>query len=156
MTNHLRNIREPASSIHYQNIYHFTVSDNFVGKHNSVVLVIRASSGANRGLEMLKFMVTVTVSHLSGWNFMPYVVSQVVKLFRSFCTIFESPRVLISLYTTKSYAKSLHGLLIVEGRSLIKTRNRTGPRTVPWGTPESILHESEASSSTRVMGLNAG
>ena len=40
------------------------------------------------------------------------------------------------LYKTQSLAKRRTDDLIFSGRSLMKMRNRTGPRADPWGTPD--------------------
>ena len=43
------------------------------------------------------------------------------------------------LYKTQLSAKRRTDDLIFSGRSLIKMRNRTGPKTDPWGTPDNVL-----------------
>ena len=43
------------------------------------------------------------------------------------------------LYKTQSSANSRTDDLIVSGRSLMKIRNRTGPKTDPCGTPDRML-----------------
>ena len=48
------------------------------------------------------------------------------------------------LYKTQSSAKRRTDDLIFSGRSLIKMRNRTGPRTDPRGTPDRTRTGSEA------------
>ena len=48
------------------------------------------------------------------------------------------------LYKTQSSAKRRTDDLIFSGRSLIKMRNRTGPRTDLWGTPDRTGAGSEA------------
>ena len=48
------------------------------------------------------------------------------------------------LYKTQSSAKRRTDDLIFSGRSLIKMRNRTGPRTDPLGTPDRTGTGSEA------------
>ena len=48
------------------------------------------------------------------------------------------------LYKTQSSAKRRKDDLIFSGRSLIKMRNRTGPKTDPWGTPDRTGTGSEA------------
>ena len=48
------------------------------------------------------------------------------------------------LYKTQSLAKMQTDDLIISGRSLIKMRNRTGPKTDPWGTPDRTGTGSEA------------
>ena len=48
------------------------------------------------------------------------------------------------LYKTQSSAKSQTDDLIFSGRSLIKMRNRTGPKTDPWGTTDKTGTGSEA------------
>ena len=46
------------------------------------------------------------------------------------------------LYKTQSSAKRRTDDLIFSGRSLIKMRNRTGPKTDPWGTPDRTYNRS--------------
>ena len=48
------------------------------------------------------------------------------------------------LYKTQSSAKRRTDDLIFSGRSLMKMRNRTGPRTDPWGTRDRTGTGSEA------------
>ena len=48
------------------------------------------------------------------------------------------------LYKTQSSAKRRTDDLIFSGRSLIKMRNRAGPKTDPWGTPDRTGTGSEA------------
>ena len=48
------------------------------------------------------------------------------------------------LYNTQSSAKRQTDDLIFSGRSLIKIRKRTGPKTDPWGTPDRTWTGSEA------------
>ena len=48
------------------------------------------------------------------------------------------------LYKTQSSAKRRTDDLIFSGRSLIKMRNRIGPKTDPWGTPDRTGNGSEA------------
>ena len=50
----------------------------------------------------------------------------------------------IPIQKTQSSAKRRTGDLIFSGRSLIKMRNRTGPKTDPWGTPDRTRTGSEA------------
>ena len=48
------------------------------------------------------------------------------------------------LYKTQSSAKRRTDDPIFSGRSLMKMRNRTGPKTDPWGTPDRTGTGSEA------------
>ena len=48
------------------------------------------------------------------------------------------------LYKTQLSAKRRTDDLIFSGRLLIKMRNRTGPKTDPWGTPDRTGDGSEA------------
>ena len=73
-------------------------------------------------------------SHLSGLNFI-YQSSHCCRLSRSSWSALASAEKFIHLYRRQSSAKR-HALdLTQDGRSLIYTRNSSGPRTVPWGTP---------------------
>jgi hypothetical protein len=56
---------------------------------------------------------------------------------------------LILLYRRQSSANSLVVDLTDDGKSLIKSRNNRGPRTVSWGTPdETVLADDVWPSST--------
>jgi len=48
----------------------------------------------------------------------------------------------MGLYIKASSAYNLTVLLMSLGKSLIYKRKRSGPRTEPWGTPESTGQES--------------
>ena len=48
------------------------------------------------------------------------------------------------LYKTQSSAKRQTDDLILSGRSLIKIKKRTGPKTDPWGTQDKTGTGSEA------------
>ena len=74
------------------------------------------------------------------WQSDPYCA----RLIRSSCKICQSSRDFISLYKTQSSAKRRTDDLIFSGRSFIKMRNRTGPKTNPWGTPDRTGTGSEA------------
>ena len=52
------------------------------------------------------------------------------------------------LYTTQSSAKSLECDLMLAGRSLINSRQSTGPKTLPWGIPLLTWAGSDATPST--------
>ena len=61
---------------------------------------------------------------------------------------------LISRYSRQSSANRRTWELTEEGRSLIWHRKRMGPRTEPWGTPESTVVDLEqAPSLTTLMDL---
>ena len=62
----------------------------------------------------------------------------------SSCKIRQSMGDSMFLYKTQSSAKRRTDDLIFSGRSLIKMRNRTGPRTDPLRTPDRNGTESEA------------
>ena len=51
-------------------------------------------------------------------------------------------------YRQQSSAKNRAVYLMSSGRSLINMRNKTGPNTVPWGTPDSISVKADFSPST--------
>jgi hypothetical protein len=50
-----------------------------------------------------------------------------------------SPDDLILLYRRHSSANSLVVDLTDDSKSLLKSRNNRGPRTVPWGTPDETV-----------------
>ena len=72
---------------------------------------------------------------------------------RSFCSVAESSLVLMVLHSKLSSAKSLMcvPLEMLESMSLMYARNRRGPRTVPWGTPERTGAGEDAAPSTRTV-----
>ena len=55
------------------------------------------------------------------------------------------------LYMMQSSAKSLILDWTQSGRSLIKTKNSSGPKTVPWGTPLRTLTLSDLAPSTVIF-----
>ena len=59
-------------------------------------------------------LVTLIALHFLGWNVTPHFFSHLAKLFRSSCM-------------NHGWTQS--------GRSFIKTKNSSGPKTVPLGTP---------------------
>ena len=75
-------------------------------------------------------------SHLSGLNFISHFSSQSWSLFRSSCNAWVSAFVLIVLYNSESSANNLTVDWTQWGRSLIYARNKRGPSTIPWGTPD--------------------
>src|SRR5271170_3684179 len=62
----------------------------------------------------------------------------------SFCKNTLSSADLISLYRTQSSANNLTLLLISWVMSFIKMMNRSGPNTLPWGTPDVTLASGES------------
>ena len=48
------------------------------------------------------------------------------------CTLFKLDMI---LYTLASSANSFSNTSITSGKSFMNTKNRTGPRTLPWGMP---------------------
>ena len=98
-------------------------------------------------------LVNLRSLHLSGRNFICQVVSHCSRASMSFWSCKQSSLVVIGRKIKLSSANSL-----VEepgdmdsGRSFIYSKKRRGPRTVPCGTPEETVTESEEapSSSTR-------
>ena len=84
---------------------------------------------------------------------MPQVCAQTSSCFRSSCKEMWSLMELISLYSKQSSAKRRTFDVTESGRSFMWHRKSSGPRTVPWGTPESTLVDSDAdpSSTTRIV-----
>ena len=52
------------------------------------------------------------------------------------CKMFASDMLLMQRYMSVSSAKILTLDLKCSGRSFMHARNKMGPRTEPWGTPE--------------------
>ena len=81
-------------------------------------------------------------------NFIPHVEAQFSKDLRSFSNLNWSGRERILRYSRQSSAKSLTWDDTTSGRSLIWIKNKSGPKTVPWGTPESTVTDDGNSPST--------
>ena len=67
---------------------------------------------------------------------MPHSAAHFSRFFRSSWSAMWSWMVRITLYSRQSSANSRTHEETLSGRSLICTRNKIGPSTVPWGTPE--------------------
>ena len=82
-------------------------------------------------------LVKLMTWHFEGLNSISHLCSQMSKASRSCCSLLLSRRDVIRLYSTQSSAKSLVvECLTQDGRSLMYIRNSSGPKTLPWGTPE--------------------
>ena len=68
---------------------------------------------------------------LATLDFICQSASHCARLFISSCKIWQSMGDSMFLYKTQSTAKGRTDDLIFSGRSLIKMRNRTGPKTDP-------------------------
>ena len=88
--------------------------------------------------------VTLIEWHLATLNFICQSASHCPKLVRSSCKVKQSWSECIFLYRTQSSANRRTEDLMLSGRSFMKRRNRTGPKTDPWGTPDSTGTGSEA------------
>ena len=88
--------------------------------------------------------------HLAALKLIPHFEPQFSSKFRSFCRAIWSCLFLISLslYTRQSSVKSLTLEEITDGRSLMCSKNKIGPKTVPCGTPESTVTRSDCIPST--------
>ena len=74
--------------------------------------------------------------HLLGLNSISQSFSQISSLWRSCWRVWQSALLLIVKYTTVSSANNLTSEWMFSGRSLIYKRNKIGPKTEPWGTPD--------------------
>jgi hypothetical protein len=81
----------------------------------------------------------VSTPHLSGLNLINQLFSHCCKLSKSLCRTAWSSVVLILLYRRQSSANSRVVDETTDGKSLIKSRNKRGSKTVPWGTPEETV-----------------
>ena len=81
---------------------------------------------------------------LETLNFICQSVSHCARLVRISCKIRQSIGDSIFLYKTHSSAKRRTYDLILSGRSFIKMRNKTGPKTDPRVTPDGNGTGSEA------------
>ena len=89
--------------------------------------------------------VTLIEWHLATLNFICQSASNCPKLVRSSCKIKQSWSEYIFLYRTQSSANMRTEDLTFSSTSFMKmrNRNRTGPRTDLWGTPDSTGTGSE-------------
>ena len=85
------------------------------------------------------FVVMWMISHFSAWKDICQSASLFFKLLRSSCSLAQSELLLTVRYRRVSSAKSRTMLLLetYSGRSLMKMRKSTGPKTEPFVTPES-------------------
>ena len=72
----------------------------------------------------------------SGWNSMSKSCFHSVNWSRSFCSAQASCGVVMGLYITVPSAKCLTVDFTLFGRSFIYMRNKIGPGTDTWGTPD--------------------
>ena len=88
-------------------------------------------------LRLLLVQTLMTV-HFSGWKRFCHLISQSSRAVRSVWRSTESLSFLMCRYRRQSSANSIASeVFTTSGRSLMKARNSSGPKTVPWGTPES-------------------
>jgi len=79
----------------------------------------------------------VITQHLVGLNFINHVFFHCSKVQRSSCSLSQSLCVWMVPYKIQSSVTKLTTLyFMLAGRSFINIRKRTGPNTIPWGTPE--------------------
>ena len=76
--------------------------------------------------------------HFLGWNSMSQSASHFCKLFKSSWSCMAFAALLMSLYRAQSSAKSrtAEPSDTASVRSMMKSRNNYGPRTLPCGTPD--------------------
>ena len=74
--------------------------------------------------------------HLLGLKCISQVFSHCSSVCRSCCKVWESFLLVTVKYTAVSSANSLTCEVIFSGRSFMYSRNKIGPRTEPWGTPD--------------------
>ena len=88
------------------------------------------------GLEGIRARVICRTWHLLGLKCISHVFSHFSSFWRSCCRVWESSLLVTVKYTAVSSAKSLTFEFMFSGISFMYRRNRIGPRTEPWGTPE--------------------
>ena len=74
--------------------------------------------------------------HLLGLKCISQVFSHCSSFCRSCCKVWESFLLVTVRFTAVSSANSLTCELIFSGRSFMYNKNKIGPRTEPWGTPD--------------------
>ena len=92
-------------------------------------------------------VVTHNTWHLEGLNSMSHWDSHNDSLFRSFCSTVPPSKPPIVRYTPVSSAKSHTCDDSFSGRAFMKTRNRIGPKTEPWGILELTRTDPDSSPS---------
>ena len=83
----------------------------------------------------------VRCTHLEGLKLINHLLAHSDKVFKSLCKIVMSSAELMILYIKVSSAYSFTWDGTIIGRSLMYNRNKRGPRTEPWGTPDKTLIE---------------
>ena len=89
--------------------------------------------GCLRNLLIVQIWITW---HFSGCKCICHILSHSCKASRSFWSSVESASKLISLYKSPSSANNRVFDVVTSGKSLMNARKRSGPRTVPCGTPK--------------------
>ncbi len=74
-------------------------------------------------------------THLVALKFNNHCLDHAANLFKSFCNSWQSLLVWIRLYTLVSSANIFAVAITVSGKSLPYSKNKTGPRMEPCGTP---------------------
>ena len=89
--------------------------------------------------------------HLSMLNGSCQAADQLASASISCCSILHSSGLSTVLNTFVSSANIFTTELIESGKSLIYIKNRTGPRTLPWGTPLTTSSHPDLASPTRTL-----
>ena len=74
--------------------------------------------------------------HLLGLKRISQVFSHCSSFCRSCYQVWESFLLVTVKYTAVSSTNSLNCEVIFTGRTFMYSRNKIGPRTEPWGTPD--------------------
>ena len=90
-----------------------------------------------RALIGLRLLQTRITTHFSGWKAIFHLFSHSSIELRSFCSICVSLLFRIGRNNRQSSANSLASDSVDSGRSLINSKKRKGPSTVPCDTPDS-------------------
>ena len=88
---------------------------------------------------LLRALVNLIALILPGFILIPFSTAHSPRVPRSFCNFSMSFLLVISLYITQSSAKSQTFESMFLQISFTYTRNSSGPKTVPCGTPEITL-----------------
>ena len=88
-------------------------------------------------------------TQFSGWKAICHYFSQSSSAARSFYRSSVSFPLKMGLYSWQSSAKRRASELVTSGRSLMKVKKSSGPRTVPCGTPDNTSAVDEAWPSRR-------
>ena len=94
---------------------------------------------------------TFSTKHFLALNCICQLSCHSESVFKSVCKRSTSESSWMGRYITQSSANKRTSDVILSGRSFIYAKNKRGPRTVPWGTPDLTCTHCEWSPSTTTL-----